>query len=106
MALERVTMVDKIDLDPVGDMHIRLMLMVVDGDNVVAHRYHRTTVAAGVSVADQFALVNTHLASMGELPVSAADIARVVGVRACDNDLPGRKADAVRLLRKPIGGRP
>lgn len=102
MALQRMTIVDQIEITSIGDMQIRFLLMVVDGDNVVAKKFHRTAIPADIPPGLQMQAVNTHLAAMGESPVSVEDIARITAHHDLEKTTAGRKADAVRLFRKPV----
>ena len=61
-------------------IQVRLELCVFNGDTQVSSRWHRVAVpydAPAGAGAEQFEAVNLHLAAMGELPVSAEDIAKI-----------------------------
>lgn len=99
MALERVTMLDRIEATAVGGVQVRLQLLIVDnGTNIVARRYHRLVIMPEDDAASVIEEVNTHLVGMGELPVSLDDIARIVAHVDTDKTVPGRKAFARALL--------
>lgn len=104
MALEKVTVVDQIEISSMGDVGVRLKLLIVeDGATVLSSRYHRTMIPADVPVAAQMDLVNAHLAQMGESPVDPADLERLdayhqVGKLA---KAAGRTELAKALFRKP-----
>lgn len=77
MTIERRTVVSQIEITSDNTVQIRMALQLVDGGEVISSRWHRTSIPTGVLAADQMAVVNEHLASMGEAPVSGSDIARV-----------------------------
>lgn len=99
--IEKVTIVDQIEINSMGDVGVRLKLLIVEDGNVLASRYHRTVIGADVPVADQMAAVNAHLAQMGEAQVDAADLERLGVYHAVDKQVVGRKELAKQLFRKP-----
>lgn len=78
--LSRKTVVNMIEVLLDNTVQVRLGLLVVDGDTEVSSRLHRTVLPKGMENGAQLQMnaVNEHLVSMGELPVSQADIDRVV----------------------------
>lgn len=104
MALEKVTIVDQIEIGSMGDVGVRLKLLIVeDGATVLSSRFHRTMIPADVPVAAQMELVNAHLAQMGEAPVDAADLERleVYHQAGKSEHAVGRTELAKQLFRKP-----
>lgn len=102
MAIEKVTIIDQIEINSVGDVAVRLKLLVVeDGTEVLSSRYHRTVIPAGLPPVLQMAEVNKHLAAMREAPVEAADLERLEAYCALDAKVAGRKDLAKVLFRKP-----
>lgn len=77
MAIKRKTVVDQIEANRNGNIGIRLCLLLVDGNQELSSKYHRTIIDNSVTVEAQMAAVNEHLASMGELPVGADDLAKI-----------------------------
>jgi len=82
--INKRTAVDQIEVTRNGTIQVRIALEVVDGSNIIAHKWHRTAIEAGGDVDAQMAAVNAHITSepMNEQPVSAADIARIKAVQA------------------------
>lgn len=70
----RETRLDQVELRSDGTIGVRLKKAVIDGGEEVAFTWHRTLIPVDVSVVDQMAAVNEHLAAMGYPPVSAVDI--------------------------------
>lgn len=80
--LEKKTVVDRIEIDEDGNVGVRLGLLIVDGANELARKWHRTIIRNGASVAAQMAAVNVHLGTMGENVVDAAAVARIAAIAA------------------------
>lgn len=99
--IEKITLVDQIELQRTGDVGIRLVLLLVEDGVILASKYHRTVVPAGGSVAVQMDAVNANLISMGEAPVHTADLARLFAIAAADAAQPGRKDVAKTLRSRP-----
>lgn len=83
--LARKTVVDQIEVTRENHVQVRLVLLIVDDDDEISSKYHRTSVLADGDVAAQMGFVNTHLVSMGEEPVTQADIDRIAAVHAVVN---------------------
>lgn len=81
MTIVRKTVVDQIEINRTGNVSIRLGLLIVEDGEEVDCKYHRTVLEPGTAAADQFALVNEHLANLGKPEVSAEDIAKVEDAR-------------------------
>lgn len=77
--IQKKTIVDQIEITSHGVVQVRLALLVVEGENIIAKDYHRTVIEPGISPDDQFALVNQHLVSMNKEPVSDSEM---IAVRA------------------------
>ena len=76
--MQRVTIVDQIELKPGPFVYLRMGLCIADGDVIVGEpRWHRTSFRHDTDVEATMALVNTHLATMGEAPVPADEIQRI-----------------------------
>lgn len=74
MALSRKTVVDQIEVRRDGTIQVRLGLLVMDGEAEIHCQWHRTAIEPGGDVDEQIAAVNTHLESMGHLPVPDEDL--------------------------------
>ena len=78
MIVDQKTELEGVEVKADGQVMFRLgFAQFVDGKQRGEVRWHRSGVEAGGDIDAQFAVVNTHIESMGELPVSAEDIARV-----------------------------
>ncbi len=77
MALERRTIVNQIEVNEFGTVQVRFAIQIVDGDNVIHSRWHRTAVDLTGDVDQQLAAVNAHMDEMGEARVSDKDIDRI-----------------------------
>lgn len=82
MAIERKTVVDQVEVTRNGDLQIRIALLIVDGEKEIGSKWHRTMIPAGHQVDPQMALVNHHLALMGEETVKDEDIAKIKRIQA------------------------
>lgn len=69
--------VDQIEIARSGAVQVRIALELVEDGVVLSQKWHRTCLEPGGDVDAQMATVNSHLEQMGELPVSAADIAKI-----------------------------
>lgn len=83
--LARKTIVDQIEVDRGNNLGVRLCLLIVDGEQELKSSYHRTSIPPEGDAAVQMGFVNQHLATMGEEPVSQADIDRIVAFHALAN---------------------
>lgn len=99
--IEKMTLVDQIELQRTGDIGVRLVLLIVEDGVILSQKYHRTMIAAGASASGQMGLVNAHLAAMGEQPVQASDLDRIVALATTDAAQPGRKETAKALRSRP-----
>lgn len=99
--IEKMTLIDQIELQRTGDIGIRLVLLLVEDGVVLSQKYHRTMVPAGMSAAAQMTLVNNHLAAMGEEQVQPADLNRITALANTDAVQPGRKDVAKGLRARP-----
>lgn len=80
--LEKQTIIDKIEIASNGAIAFRLGLLIIEDGEVLARNWHRSGVEPGGDVDAQFALVNTHLVSMGKRAVPAAEISRLKDISA------------------------
>lgn len=101
MALQKVSIIDQIEILSTGDVQVRIRLMVVDGTEVVASKWHRTVVPTDVDPVMQMAAVNEHLVAMGEAPLAAEDIGRLATLCVTDRGIVGRKDYAKSLRKQP-----
>ena len=74
--ITKQTIVDQIEVGAGGFLQVRCALLGIEND-VESRKYHRMTVKPGGDIDAVIAEVNTHLSSMGELPVNVADIVKV-----------------------------
>lgn len=80
--IERKSQIDQTEINfRSGIVQVRIALMLVDGDEVLDTKWHRTSVATRELTEPQFAAVNEHLTQMGWPPVPEADIAKVVALQ-------------------------
>lgn len=63
MAIERKTILDKIELDRDGNIAIRAGLLLMENGVELSTNWHRTSIPANVAVADHFVHINSHLAT-------------------------------------------
>lgn len=78
MSIERVTVVDQIEVNRGDAVQVRLALQLVENGEVISTQNHRTGVAYdGPGVDFQFEVVNGHLAQMGWPPLDEPGIAHV-----------------------------
>ena len=68
-----------------GTLQLRLDKQVVDGESVLSHEYHRTSIPPGTSVDMQMDAVEVHLAQMGWPAVGDQARARVLRVAAVEH---------------------
>ena len=80
--IERKTIVSQITLDEFGNLLIQLSLLIVEDGIEIGRKYHRTAIPAETPPELQMGAVNTHLAQMGEIPVSQEENAFIAGVHA------------------------
>jgi hypothetical protein len=78
--IEKKTVFSQVECTKDGTTQIRFEKQIVDNGNVIAMEYHRTVLDPGVNLAEQLALVNTHLATMGYPPAPADVVARVQAI--------------------------
>jgi hypothetical protein len=71
--MEKRTVLDRIEIEADGTVFLRLLKQIVDGE-VLRSEPHRYVVCPSVSVSDQIAAVNAHLAQMGWPEIPADDI--------------------------------
>lgn len=74
--MEKRTVLDRIEIEADGTVFLRLLKQIVDGE-VLRSEPHRSVVYPSVSVSDQIAAVNAHLAQMGWPEIPADDIRRL-----------------------------
>ena len=75
--ITKQTAVNQIEITQNGTVQIRIGLEIIENGVMIHQKWHRTILPPGHNIDAQFALVNTHLAQMGENPVSQADIDKV-----------------------------
>lgn len=99
--IEKMTLVDQIELQRTGDVGVRLVLLIVEDGTILSQKYHRVVVPAGGSVPEMMDAININLTAMGEQPVQAVDLARINAAANADAAQPGRKAAAKALRSRP-----
>lgn len=77
MALEKRTVLDRIEVVSTGHVFVKLLKQVVDGSEILQSEPHRSGFDPLMAVSYQVALINEHLAQMGWPPIDKADIAAV-----------------------------
>lgn len=77
MTIKRKTIIDQLELTRDNTVQVRLMLLLVEGDKVLSHKYHRTAIPVGVPACMQMAEVNTHLHEMGEERLPNKEVLRI-----------------------------
>lgn len=89
MRMEYKTIVDQIEILRDESIGVRIAILIVDGETVVHHKWHRTSIPLRVGNVDisalaQMEFVNTNLSAMQPPfpPVAAEDIQRVEQVHA------------------------
>lgn len=75
--MQKQTIVDQIEVQRDGTLHIRLACLIMDGEEVLSRHYHRTALAPGGNLKEQMAAVNAHLAQMKFAAVSDDEIGRI-----------------------------
>lgn len=76
--IERQSIVDQIEITRNGTLAVRLALLLVDDGKELASKFHRTSIPLECPPMAQMLLVNEHLVQMGEAPLSAVDVQRIV----------------------------
>lgn len=76
--IERKSTVDQIEITALGPVQIRIALQIVDGDQVLSSKWHRTLIEHPSLAQAQMDAVNEHLTTqMGESAISQEDIDRI-----------------------------
>jgi hypothetical protein len=75
--IERKTVIDRIEVERSGAVHIRLGLLLVEDGAEIDCKWHRTAIAPGTDVDAQIASVNNGLRSMN---MAALDDEQRVGL--------------------------
>lgn len=68
--IERVTVVDQVEVRPDGIVQVRLAKLLVENGVVIGRAWHRTVIEPGTPVDAQMGEVNRHLVEMGESAVA------------------------------------
>lgn len=74
MALQRRTIIDRIEILHSGHLQVRLAKQIVDGEAVQASEYHRFVVDPGGDIEHQVAGVNVHLKALGAPAILESDL--------------------------------
>lgn len=80
--IERKTVLDQIEITRGGRIQVRIGLLLIDGDDEIDRKWHRTAIEPNSDAVLQMEAVNSHLDQMGRPPVSPEDIARIVAIKA------------------------
>lgn len=80
--IQKKSVFESLDIAPSGIVQIRIGIVVLDGDEIIARKNHRSMIEPGIAVSDQMTMVNAHLASMNEPEVGADEIARLDAIVA------------------------
>lgn len=75
--MKKRTILDQVTLRADGFVEVRFAKQIVDGEEILANEWHRTSLQPDTKVKDQMHAVNAHLELMNYPPVSAADIATI-----------------------------
>lgn len=89
--IERKTVLDQVEINRDGQVRIRIAFLLVEGDQELGVRYHRTAFDPGSNeaiVEEQCASINAQLLASGEEPVSEGDISRVKAYVTLTNEAP------------------
>lgn len=68
---------NQIEIDAFGNVLMRIAKLVIDGEQVLAKEWHRSSVAVGADINAQMAAVNADLVQQGWPPVADGDIERI-----------------------------
>lgn len=74
--LEKKTVLNQVEILPSGVVQVRFEKLIVEAGKVLRSEWHRTTIEPGVDVDEQIAVVNGHLAALGEAPVEDYQLAK------------------------------
>lgn len=77
MAIERKTVLDKLEIFADGSIQIRMALQLVDGDQVLSTKFHRTAVVGEESVTAALSQVAAGLQAQGWAPMAAEEVGDV-----------------------------
>lgn len=80
--IERRTVLDRVELNRSGDIAIRVGLLLVEDEQELDSKWHRTTIPADVAVADHFVHINQHLVAKNFPVIGAAVINRISQIAA------------------------
>lgn len=80
MAIVKQTVLDRMEIDRMGRISVRLNLEVYEDSTLLARKNHRFVLEPGMNTADCCAFVNTHLESMNMPAMSADQITRLQGL--------------------------
>ena len=78
--IEKKTILDQIEITRNGTVQVRFGLLILEDEQEIDSKWHRTAFPPGHDVAAQIAAVNAHLAQMGKWPVSEADAAHITAM--------------------------
>lgn len=78
--MSKQTTIEQIEISENGQANIRIGLYVLNGEQQIDCKWHRTSIENGDAIVAQFESVNSHLVEMGYPSVSDFDIARVKSI--------------------------
>lgn len=64
--LEKKTVIERIEIMAGGSIQVRFAKLIVEGEKVISHQWHRCAFDPGTDVDAVLAAVNNHLEQMGE----------------------------------------
>lgn len=77
MTIERVSLVDQIEISRNNCTNVRIAKLLVEDGKEISSAWHRTVLTADSDILGTMQGVNEHLLELGEAPVSDGDIERV-----------------------------
>ena len=75
--MDSVTVLDQIEITSNGTIQVRVNKLVMNGDLVMASRYHRTSFFPGQDIDSQVAVVNNSIVREGWPGMTTADVQKI-----------------------------
>lgn len=76
--IERTTILEQCEVHRSGVLMVKLALLILEGDKVLANSWHRTSIPLEVDPVAQMVAVNYHLKEMGATELGEEDIDCIV----------------------------
>lgn len=73
----KIVSVNQIEITTNGTVQIRIKLSIIEGQNEISSKWHRSSFYPGCNIDEQFSAINNHLIQMGYEAISIADIDKV-----------------------------